>query len=362
MSAAPPPAHSALPRAALEAAAASTSLEALGFAGLEALCRTSAAEHAPDRSLGHDPRGDLPIAYSEARRRRLAATGCVVCDGQTCPAADIAPLPGGDVAWLTPNFYPVAYPFPHGRAPAGASGAAEASAPAPAPGLHGLHLVQWSSLRHDGGLIGADAATAAAIVAQLARAEEWLLHHADAQYPQSGPGHRGHVGLIKNRGRTVGGSVEHDHQQVLLSNLPFAEPPATRGLRAALLGQARPELELERLDGTTTLVPAFMRRPLHTFIVPEGEDVGWLHHLPAATRDALALAVARLTLATSALMAGSGREPAWNLVLHTGEGCGPLLELRPYTQPLGGYEQLGLYICEEAPATSAGRLREALGG
>lgn len=338
---------SALPRTALDARTASTSLDRLGFAGLEALCRDSAAEHAPDRSLGHDPRGNLPIAYSEARRRRLAASGCVVCEGKTCPAADIAALPGDDVAWITPNFYPVAYPF-------------QANASPVAPALHGLHLVQWSSLRHDGGLIGADAATASAIFGQLARAEEWLLHHADAQYPESSEGHRGFVGLIKNRGRTVGGSVEHDHQQLLLGNQPFAEPPATRGLRAALLDQARPELEVEHLDGVRTLVPAFMRRPLHAFIVPEGDDVGWLHHLDSARRDAVALAVARLSLAVSALMAGSGREPAWNLIVHTGEGCGPLLELRPYTQPLGGYEHLGLYICEEQPATSAGRLRDAL--
>lgn len=339
---------SALPLRELDAHTASASLESLGFRGLEALCRDSAAVHAPERSLGRDPRCDLPIAYSEARRHRLGATGCVVCDAKTCPAADVAVLPGDDRAWLTPNFYPVAYPFP------------DAAALAATSALHGLHLVQWSSLRHDGGLIGAEAGTAAAIFGQLARAEEWLLHHADAQYPDSGGGHRGHVGLIKNRGRTVGGSVEHDHQQVLLSNLPFAEPPATRGLRTALLAQARPELEVERLDGVRTLVPAFMRRPLHAFIVPEGDDAGWLHHLQPARLDALALAVARLTLATSALMAGSGREPAWNLVCHTGEGCGPILELRPYTQPLGGYEHLGLYICEETPATSAGRLRAAL--
>jgi hypothetical protein len=339
---------SALPREQLDARAASSSLEALGFAGLEALCRDSAAVHAPDRHLGHDPRCDLPIAYSEARRQRLGVEGCVVCDDHTCPAADVTELPAGDCAWLTPNFYPVAYPFP------------DAAAAAATPGLHGLHLVQWSSLRHDGGLIGATAPVAAAIFGQLARAEEWLLHHADAQYPASGGGHRGWVGLIKNRGRTVGGSVEHDHQQILLSNLPFAEPPATRGLRAALLAQSTSELEVDRLDGVRTLVPPFMRRPLHAFIVHQGDDAGWLHHVPAPTLDALALAVARLTLATSALMAGSGREPAWNLVCHAGEGCGPILELRPYTQPLGGYEHLGLYICEETPATSAGRLRDAL--
>jgi hypothetical protein len=219
----------ALSRAALAANTAAPSLDALGFAGLERLCVASAARHAPDRVLGIDPRGDLPVAYSAARAGRLGAPGCVVCDGATCPAADVAELPDGDAAWLTPNHYPVAYPFRDG---AGAADDPEGRDAAQV--LRGLHLVHWSSLRHDGGLIGADAATAAALFAQLARAEEWLLHHAGERYPATGAGHRGHVGIIKNRGSRVGGSVEHDHQQVLLSSVAFAEPPATRGLRAAL--------------------------------------------------------------------------------------------------------------------------------
>jgi hypothetical protein len=340
----------ALDRAALAANTAAASLDGLGFAGLERLCLDSAARHAPERALGTDPRGGLPVAYSEARAGRLGAPGCVVCDGETCPAADVAELPGGDVAWLTPNFYPVAYPFPDGRG-AGA-GARDV--------LHGLHLVHWSSLRHDGGLVGADAPTAAALFAQLARAEEWLLHHADAHYPETGAGHRGHVGVIKNRGRTVGGSVEHDHQQVLLSSVPFAEPPATRGLAALLTADGGAHV-VHAVDGLArVVVPPFMRRPLHCFVVPAGGEAGWLHHLDDAVRDAVALAVARLTLAVSGLMAASGREPAWNLVCHAGAGCAPLFELRAYTQPLGGYEHLGLYICEETPATSARRLAAAL--
>ena len=111
------------------------------------------------------------------------------------------------------------------------------------------------------------------------------------------------------------------------------------------------------------LVPPFMRRPLHAFIVPHvANPVGWLHHLADDLRDAVAVAVARLTAAVDDLMTASHGEPAWNLVLHAGQGCDPLFELRPYTQAPGGYEHLGLYLCEETPATSAGRLREALRG
>ena len=338
-----------LPRAALARNTASTSLEALGFDGLCALCRSSSGVHAPDPVVATDPRGAPPIIYSEARASRLKPQGCVVCDSETCPAADVVELPGGDAAWLTPNFYPITFPFEQGPFEDGR------------PGARGVHLVQWSSLRHDGGLPGADAATAAALLAQLARAEEWLLHNAGPDYPASGDGHRGHVGVIKNCGRRVGGSVEHDHQQILLSSVPFAEPPLTPGLKRALLDDHSRRRTVDYLEGgALTLVPSFMRRPLHAFIVPAGGEVGWLHHLDDAVRDAVALATARLTRAVSAAMTAAGQDPAWNLVVHNGPGCGPLLELRPFTQPFGGYEHIGLYLCEERPETSAARLREAL--
>lgn len=351
----------ALPRATLAGRTASRSLEALGFDGLSALCRSSAARHPPDAAGALDPRLALPIAYSEARASRLAESydDCAVCANRTCPAADIALLPGDDLAWLTPNLYPILLPRE-------AEGRALEAAPFQGLPLHGLHLVHWSSLRHDGGLVGADADTAAALLAQLARAEDFLLHHAGADYPRSGCGpdglpHRGHAGLIKNRGRRVGGSVEHDHQQLLLSNQPFAEPPLSRGLRAALLAGATPALDVDDIDGLArTLVPPFMRRPLHAFVVPAGADAGWLHHLDGRVLDACALALARLTHAVSAAMVAAGQEPAWNVVCLAGEGCGPVFELRAFTQPLGGYEHLGLYLCEERPATSAARLRESL--
>jgi hypothetical protein len=332
-----------LTRDDLERNTASASFGTLGFDGLSALCRASATANRPDAVLGQDPRGSLPIAYSESRALRLGVPGCVVCDGQTCPAADQAELPGGELAWFTPNLYPITYPF-EGEAP-----------------LHGLHLVHWSSLAHDGGLIGADAPTAAALLRHLAAAEEFLLHHADDSYPDTGEGHRGHVGVIKNRGRGVGGSVEHDHQQILLCSEPFAEPLRTKGLAGILRAEANAERTVDSIDNlATTLVPSFMRRPLCAFIVPAGEDSGWLHHMSPDVLDATAFAIARLTLAVSECMSAAGAEPAWNLVCHTGPGCGPLFELRAFTQPLGGYEHLGLYLCEERPETSAARLRQAI--
>lgn len=332
--------------AALGRNTAACSLEALGFDALAEVCRQTTGAHAPEPAVATDPRNGLPVVASPVRAHRLGLPEhiCPVCDGHTCPAVDVAELPGGDKAWLTPNLYPICFPF---ESPAAASG---------------IHLVHWSSLFHHRGWPGADERTAAALLSQLARAEGFLLHHAPEHFPQTGEGHRGHVGVIKNRGRRVGGSVLHDHQQILLTAATPQQPPLTRGLPAQLLLDTPRELLVERTHGLcTTLVPAFMARPLTAFIVPHGPAAGWLHHLDAAVLSALASASARLTAALDALMTEQFGEPAWNLICHTGEGCGPLLELRPFTQPLGGYEHLGLYLTEETPAASAARLRHALG-
>jgi hypothetical protein len=334
-----------LETAALQRNTAANTLSELGWQGLTQLCRDVSAQHAPDRELSRDPRTGLPVLCSPARAGRLSRTSeyCPVCDEDTCPAVDVVELPGSDSAWLTPNLYPMVFPFDE---------------PSPASGIH---LVHWSSSFHDGGWPGSTPDVAMALLRQLADAEEFLLHAAPDSYPASGAGHRGHVGVIKNRGRRVGGSVYHDHQQILLAATAPIEPARSVGLAASLLAKVRPDCLVENRDDlATTLVPDFMARPLHTFVVPHGDPVGWLHHMQPATRDAVAVCLTRLFAAVDTLMSADGREPAWSLTVHTGQGCGPLFELRPLTQTMGGFEQLGLYLCEERPCSSAARLAEAL--
>ncbi|MCB9899516.1 MAG: hypothetical protein H6825_16035 [Planctomycetes bacterium] len=340
-----------LPRTTLDRHAASQDLGTLGFSGLTGLCRARTGRFRPDRRGALEARDGFPIVYSEARALRLAVPDevCVVCDDQTCPAVDVRELPDGDCAWLTPNLYPIVYPSEPD------DGASDAL---------GVHLVHWSTRRHDGGWAHAGRATSVALLAQLARAEEFLLHGADERFPESGEGHRGHVSVVKNHGRRVGGSVAHDHQQILLSAREPSEPRRTIGLAERLLRETPAALHVDEVDGRAVLlVPPFMRRPLHAFVVPKRADrapAGWLHHLDEATLEALAVALQRTFLAADACMTARLGEPAWNLVCHAGQGCDPLFELRPFSQPMGGFEHLGLYLCEERPETSAARLREAL--
>lgn len=335
----------ALSRSTLAANTTSTSLRQLGFDGLVEVCRAASAQHAPGIQVRREPREGFRIVDSESRAARLSLDPalCVVCDDLTCPAVDHAELPNGDLAYLTPNLYPIVFPFADEAAPA-----------------RGVHLVHWSCLAHDGGLAAAAPEVATALLTQLAEAEAFLLHEAPAHYPESGDGHRGHVSIIKNRGRRVGGSVEHDHQQILLSALRPPEAERTRALLQQLGAAPDPELLVEDLGGRArVLVPGFARRPLQAFVVPRTLGVGHLHHLPANELAACAAALARLCAAVDSLMTESHGEPAWNLVCHAGDGLGPVFELRAFTQPLGGYEHLGLYLCEERPASSAARLREA---
>jgi len=335
----------ALSREALARNTAATSLTALGFEGLERVAAESSVDFAPD-GAAVDPRLEMTVVHSEARALRPGhdAPGCVVCANRTCPCVDVHSLPGGDLAYLTPNLYPITYPRPAGDGLA-----------------RGVHLVHWSSLRHGRGWPGADPATAAALLAHLARAEAFLLHEAGEAYPPSGDGHRGYVGVIKNHGERVGGSVEHDHQQILLSAAAPVEPRVARALSGYAWDAVDEALVVDEVGGRAlTLVAPFMRRPLHAFVVPAGGPHGALHHLDEPVRDALAFALARLLAAVPVAMRARGDVPAYNLLCHAGPGVGPLFELRAYTQPLGGYEQLGLYLCEERPATSARRLRDAL--
>ena len=55
-----------------------------------------------------------------------------------------------------------------------------------------------------------------------------------------------------------------------------------------------------------------------------------------------------------------GRELAYNVITHNGPGAGIYFEFLPYTQETGGFEHLGLYVCQQNPKTAAARLRQLL--
>ena len=60
------------------------------------------------------------------------------------------------------------------------------------------------------------------------------------------------------------------------------------------------------------------------------------------------------------IMPKIGKETAYNVTTHNGDGSGLYFEFLPYTQEMGGFEHLGLYLCQGNPIASAQTAREIL--
>ena len=58
--------------------------------------------------------------------------------------------------------------------------------------------------------------------------------------------------------------------------------------------------------------------------------------------------------------AGAIPETAYTVLTNNGPGAGLYFEFLPYTQEIGGYEQLGLFLCQEDPRKAALKLRSIM--
>ena len=92
-----------------------------------------------------------------------------------------------------------------------------------------------------------------------------------------------------------------------------------------------------------------MKRPLDTMIILKNSSKNYLHHLNNQEISDLALALQINLKSVPELMIKIGREPAYNVIFHTGPSVGFYIEVLPYTQETGGYEHIGIYICQSSP-------------
>lgn len=352
-------------------------LEKASYRDLEEVVETSGAErYQPDPHAAHDPRSNLWISYSEARRTRPLSAGanprpdggpstdetetgrditsCIVCECRLTPVVDMAPLCKDHRTFITPNLFPMVYPFPPGQA----------------EGNRGVHLLQWCSTLHDADIHNMCSHDLDVVFARLAALEEFLLHGKAPGFPRDSEDHFGFAAIMKNRGFKVGGSVEHGHQQIAhLSVLPqrIAEDRdfmEAEGVAFAdhLRTAARPDLVVAEFPGgVSALVSPFMRRPLEAVIVPPRDGGEYLHHLDEAVRNGLAAALREMTGALSLLMEQRNLSFDYNLAFHTGPVGLLYVEILPYTQPYGGFEHLGHFLCQDSPAATARVYRDVLG-
>jgi hypothetical protein len=55
-----------------------------------------------------------------------------------------------------------------------------------------------------------------------------------------------------------------------------------------------------------------------------------------------------------------GKESAFNVIVHNGPGAGLYVEFLPFTQETGGFEHLGLWVCQGNAEDSAATLRQIM--
>jgi galactose-1-phosphate uridylyltransferase len=208
---------------------------------------------------------------------------------------------------------------------------------------------------------------------RLAALETKLLLDDSGGYSVSGtttddrPTH-GYVLIIKNFGRLVGGSLAHGHQQIIYTNVQprhlarnerFAQE---RGETfAAYMLRENPESLLVKDYGPAVLmVPYFMRRPYNCLLVLKDHRKRFLTECTDQEIGALAQAWGEVSGAIMAFMPAMGKPTAYNITVNNGPGAGLYCEFLPYTQETGGFEHLGLWVCQDNPQRVAPHFRQFL--
>lgn len=330
------------------------------------------SQYLPTGRLRIDPRNGERIIYHAARGQRphdnlpipktspMVTEKCVVCQGNITRIIDLAELSQG-FTFINKNLYPVLYPFEQTMTQAIES--------------YGLHFLQWTSSIHDRDWHNMPLKDATIVMARLAAMEKKLLAESGEIF---GSNHgrserkpnRASVLIIKNFGRLVGGSLTHGHQQIVLSNvISRRQEENLNFLREQgepfshhMLHTNSSELLVKDYGPAQLIVPYFMRRPYDMILLTKNTSRAHIHQLNEAELQAVAKGWCDAIRAMRRIMPEMNRPIAYNVVTHNGPGAGLYFEFLPYTQELGGFEQLGLYVCQSTPAEAAARLRSIVIG
>ena len=208
---------------------------------------------------------------------------------------------------------------------------------------------------------------------RLAALEKTLLTGAAGEMPANQSwGDReeryGFVSIFKNFGHLVGGSLAHGHQQIGFSNvMPWRfrnnwhfEMARGESFSAYLLRENPAELLLRDYGPAVLLVPYFMRRPFDMMLLLKETGRRYLHELTAVEMAAVADGWHDAIRVIRWIMPEIGRETAYNVITNNGPGAGLYFDFLPYTQEIGGFEHLGLFLCQENPQNTAARIRQFL--
>jgi glycosyltransferase involved in cell wall biosynthesis/galactose-1-phosphate uridylyltransferase len=341
------------------------------------------SEFKPDGIGQIDPRNGDRIIYNSARARRPhdnrpagseivdglpAETECAVCKGQTTGVVDVAELSEG-FTFINKNLFPMLYPTAS-AVPSDRPDTAEPPLDPEGIRTAGFHLLQWTSSLHDKDWHNMPQADRVGVMKRLAALEKMLLANPAGsipgnQLPDDQADRPGFVSVIKNDGHLVGGSLAHGHQQIgfsnvmprrVLDNWRFQERMGEH-FSAYMLRENPNELILRDYGPAVLLVPYFMRRPFDMMLLLKDDGKSYLHDLTEAEFAAVADGWHDALRAIRWLMPSIGREIAYNVITNNGRGAGLYFEFLPYTQEMGGFEQLGLFVCQGNPRSCSDQIR-----
>lgn len=312
----------------------------------------------PDGYCETDPRNGDRVVFNSARARRphdnhpaesatkpsQPTSRCIICEGKTTQIVDVAELSEG-FTFINKNLYPIFFPD---KVEIGS---------APGAPVEGFHFLQWTSSLHEKDWHNMPQADRLIVFQRLAALEQKML---------SGPFK--YVSIIKNYGRLVGGSLAHGHQQIAVSNIlpnrikqdvdfqkKHAEP-----FSSFLLRNSSPDLIIKDYGAAILLTPYFMRRPYDMMLIFKDATKERLHQMNESEMKAVVDGWQDAIRIMLQVMPRIGKETAYNVVTHSGAGVGIYFEFLPFTQEMGGFEQLGLYLCQGNPKDCAANARGLL--
>ncbi len=334
---------------------------------------------APDGVCQIDPRDGNLVIYNASRAKRAhfikntdnknnKKISCPICAGDSSEIFDIATQSEG-FCFINKNIYPIFHTienlpeelpeyFLHqdlhhnGRA------------------SYGFHLLQWTSSLHDKDWHSLSHADALIAFNQLTKLEEKLLcQPTDFMYRSRMTKENncvsGYVSIIKNYGADAGASLEHGHQQIAYSNilpqmffnnLQFKKRNDI-SFSHFMLNSNPDDLLVKDFGEVVVIVPYFMKRAFDMIIIIKNYEKRYLYELTKIERQQLTLAMQYTMQAIIDLMTEIDQPPAYNMIINNGPGCGLYIEFLAQTQKMGGYEHLGLYICQANAQQTAKQLR-----
>lgn len=321
-----------------------------------------------------DPRDGSMVVYAEHRSLRrdehkgrtpARSTGCPVCAGKLTQVVDYAAQSDG-FTFISQNMYPVLYPqTPRPIDPSGLP---------LYPDPHhlgrvafGFHLLQWSSSIHELDWHNLPLEDVLVCMQRLQRLEHKLLTGAQDYMPRSDSNRQfhGYLSIIKNYGAPAGSSLTHGHQQIAFSNIMpqrmynnarFFERQQ-RTLSQFLWDDNPQHLTVAEHGPARVIVPYFMRRPYNVLILLRTQ-AEYLHQLDSETLHSATQAAQKVAKAYHRLLPLLGREVSYNMAIHTGPKNHLYLEFFPIVQASGGFERIGLWVCQLSAEHAAEQLKE----